>query len=350
MIFSDNQTKHFYVLDGTTENTHYAVKVLNSGDLRRFVAMHSDGNETSDIINKKLVKSAVVNQVKPTYFRQWVAAIPVTVTAATTYRVYFYLENMLGFGIQDRFDRVASYTTGASETTGLNVATAIKNDLDSQLNDGGPVKGDFTVALGTTSNSASYAPAFAQATANPAKSIVFDTNKFYYLPTGHTAGAALSAVTDKVEVDLVVVRENSTSSTYKFNELDMRMHTNPYAYNVTMSTAVGDDDVILDQKEIKATNTSTVYIKAAQKVKAMELYFMRNRADLYDLNKDFYTSILNNTHVTSDDQAYYTIDIDYAYSDTLGFTYHSDKQMSVAVPTSTKSDATTIMNKILSIS
>ena len=349
MIFGDNQTKHFYVLDGTTKNTHYAVKILNSGDLRRFVTLHSDGNETSDIINKKLVKNAVVNQVKPTYFRQWVAAIPATVSNATTYRVYFYLENMLGFGVQDRFDRVASYTTGTGET-GAAVATALKNDLDSQLNDGGPVKGDFTVAVGTTSNSASYAPAFAQATANPAKSIVFDTNKFYYLPTGHTAGDALSDVTDKVEVALVVVRENSASSTYKFNELDMRMHANPYAYNVTMSTAVGDDGVILDQKEIKATDTATVYIKAAQKVKAMELYFMRNRADLYDLNPNFYTSILNNTHVTSDDQAYYTIDIDYAYSDTLGFTYHSDKQISVAVPTSTKSDATTIMNKILSIS
>ena len=318
MIFGDNQTKHFYVLDGVTATTNYLVTPSGSADLKRFIAVHSDGNETSDVINKKLVKKAVVNEVKPTYFRTWTVTAPSAVAADTTYHIYFYLENMLGFGMQDRWDRVASYTakTGDSVAT---VMTALKNDLDSKLNDAGPIKGDFTVTSGSSNS--------------------------------------------------IVVAENPNGPSFKggITELDLRMHTNPYAYNVTMSTFDGTS-AWGGQKEIRGVENSNngTYISAATKVLAMELYFLRNRGDLYDLNKDFYTSILNKTHtklvnqsidstgdtpvIVETPQAYYIIDIDYAYSDTLGFTYHSDKQLSIAVPTSTKSDATAIMNAILDIS
>ena len=363
-LFGDNQTKQFYALKGKTSD-YYGVKALGN-DVR--VMIYKDATAktagtalyTTDILNRKLVKHYAAKAVKPTYFRQWIVGIPAIVTADTTYRVYFYLENMLGFGVQDRLDRVAIYTTGASETTGSTVATGLKNNLDAQLNNAGPVKGDFIVAVASGTG---IVPTFAQATANAAKTFVYDNSgsKYYYLPTGHTAGDALSAVTDKVEVSLLVVKENKDSDTYKYEELDMRMHTNPYAYNVTMSTAAGDGVITLgtgtgalEQKDIHATDTTDVYISATTKVLSMELYFLRNRADLYDLSKNFYTNILNNPDTAAADY-WATIDIDYAFSDTQGYTYHSDKQLSIAVPSSTSdadavSNATTIMNAILGIS
>lgn len=337
MLFSDNQTKHFYVLDGVTATTNYLVTPSGSADLKRFIAVHSDGNETSDVINKKLVKKAVVNEMKPTYFRNWTITAPTSVAAGTTYYLYFYLENMLGFGMQDRWDRVASYTA-----TGTDAATVMQNlalDLWGKLNAAGPIKNDFDVYYGGTLVTKSD----------------FET---------HTLPTAASGTN-------IVVKETLAGSGTDVDDLALRMHTNPYAYNVTMSTGKSVDGTIepwtSSQKEIKGVDdTNRVYISAAKKVLAMELYFLRNRGDLYDLNKDFYTSILNKTHtklvnqsidstgdtpvIVETPQAYYIIDIDYAYSDTLGFTYHSDKQLSIAVPTSTKSDATAIMNAILDIS
>jgi len=379
MIFSDNQTKHFYVLDGTTENTHYAVKVLNSGDLRRFVALHSDGNETSDIINKKLVKNAVVNQVKPTYLRKWVVNPVAANTAGGTYMadgttcyLYFYLENMLGMGMQDRWDRVASYKVSGETTTPAMVMTGLKNDLNLKLNAAGPIKNDFIVTVLDGSMSVDDAESIFKTTDTPDSDSWTEGTDSESLTKGsgtvsgkkytlvkHEGEYKKTYIYDNVAEDLdvnsLVVYENAASDTFQsLTELDLRMHTNPYAYNVTMSTGITTNNGIEawsdSQKEIKATETGDVYLSAALKVKAMEMYFLRNRADKYDLNADFYTSILNKSRVTNMSQAYYTIDIDYAFSDTQGYTYHSDKQISVAVPTSTKSDATTIMNKILSIS
>jgi hypothetical protein len=195
--------------------------------------------------------------------------------------------------MQDRWDKVASYTAknGDNATT---VMTALKNDLDLKLNGAGPIKNDFTVTLSGTS---------------------------------------------------VVVAENPNSETFaELGELDMRMHTNPYAYNVTMSTGEANGNEITPwggQKQILGVEDSTIgtYIKAATKVLAMELYFLRNRADRYDLNKDFYASILNKTNTDTAAETYYTVDIDYAFSDTQGYTYHSDKQLSIAVPAKATADA-----------
>ena len=106
------------------------------------------------------------------------------------------------------------------------------------------------------------------------------------------------------------------------------------------------------QKEIKGVaDTSRVYISAATKVLAMELYFLRNRGDMYDLNPDFYTSIMNEANTNTSATSYYTVDIDYAFSDTQGYTYHSDKQLSIAVPGASGSPydsaAKTLMNAIV---
>ena len=98
MIYSDLQTKHFYALKGKTSD-YYGVKAL--GDNVR-VMIYKDATAkaagtalyTTDILNRKLVKHYAAKAVKPTYFRQWIVGIPATVTADTTYRVYFYLENL----------------------------------------------------------------------------------------------------------------------------------------------------------------------------------------------------------------------------------------------------------------
>ena len=280
MIFGDNQTKHFYVIPASDG---YTVKNLEDSNLFRLI-LNQDNNQkvTSDVIDRKLIKKIKINEVKPTYFRTWTVAAPSAVVADTTYHIYFYLENMTGFGMQDRWDRVATYTakTGDSVAT---VMTALKNDLDSKLNDAGPIKGDFTVTSGSSNS--------------------------------------------------IIVAENPNGPSFKggITELDLRMHTNPYAYNVTMSTFDGTS-AWGGQKEIRGVEASAngTYISSATKVMAMELYFLRNRGDLYDLNKDFYTSILNKNQQLTADATYYTLDIDYAFSDTQGYTYHSDKQLSIA--------------------
>lgn len=279
-LFSDNQTKHFYVIPASNG---YTVKDLENSDLVTLI-LNQDNNQkvTTDVINRKLIKHAKINKVKPTYFRKWTVAAPSSVTAGHTYYVYFYLENMMGFGMQDRWDRVASYT--ATTTNVSEVMNALRTELDLKLNGAGPIKNDFTVTLNGTS---------------------------------------------------IEVAENPNSDTFTpLDKLDLRMHTNPYAYNVTMSTGETVDGEIRpwadDQKQITAVNTTNVYISAATKVMAMELYFLRNRADKYDLTKDFYASILNTPQTITANADYYTLDIDYAFSDTQGYTYHSDKQLSIA--------------------
>lgn len=286
MIYGDNQTKHFYVLKSTDT---VSVKDLEDSNLFRVVGADANSKAifTSDVIDRKLIKKIKINEVKPTYFRKWTVNALSAVTAGTTYYVYFYLENMMGFGMQDRWDRVANYTAKTGDTVAT-VMTALKDNLNLKLNGAGPIKNDFTVTL--------------------------DTNN-------------------------IVVAENPASETFaQLTELDLRTHTNPYAYHVTMSTGMTTDNGIEAwsdaQKEITAVNdTNNVYIKSATKVLDMELYFLRNRGDLYDLTKDFGTSILNKPRTEDSNGLYYTLDIDYAFSDTQGYTYHSDKQLSIACAT-----------------
>lgn len=294
MLFSDNQTKHFYALNAATDGSTgvlYAVKTLANSDNIR-VLLYKDATSktageamaTTDVISRKLIKRAKVNEVKPTYFRTWTVAAPSTVTAGTTYHIYFYLDNMMGFGMQDRWDIVAAYTAKSGDTVAT-VMTALKNTLDSKLNGAGPIKNDFTVTSGSSNS--------------------------------------------------IIVAENPNGPAFKggITALDLRMHTTPYMYNVTMSTFDGTS-AWGNQKEIHGVEAAAngTYISAATKVLAMELYFLRNRGDLYDLSKDFYTSILNETNTNTNATSYYTVDIDYAFSDTQGYTYHSDKQLSIAVP------------------
>lgn len=315
MVFSDNQTKHFYALNAATDGSDgvlYEVKALANSDAIR-VMLYKNATDktagkamaTTDIINRKLIKRAKVNEVKPIYYRKWVVNPMSSVSAGKTYRLYFYLENMYGFGIQDRWDLVASHTATSTDTV-ASVMAALKTDLDGKLNPtyaDTPLKNDFTVSVDNSTN-------------------------------------------------VITVAENPNSKTFRqLNEMALRMHDNPYVYDVTLSTYDGDTVWGSNARRILPQNTANVYVSAAQKVQAMELYFLRNRADLYDLTKDFNVSILNETNTNTSATSYYTVDIDYAFSDTQGYTYHSDKQLSIAVPGAANSPydsaAKTLMNAIV---
>lgn len=281
MIYSDNQTKHFYALKSTD-----TVEVNESVDGKKIRLIFKDNNgnafATSDMIDRKLILKMDVKEVLPVRFRTWTVNAPSTVEAGKTYRIYFYLENLLGFGIQDRWDLVAAYTAKANDTA-TTVMTALSKELDGKLNAAGPIKGDFNVTL-----------------------------------SGST----------------ITVAENTASKTYKFSKNDIYLHGTPYMYDVTMSTfdgneAWGNQKVIYAQDVAGANG---IRIPAAMRVLDMEHYFLRNRADLYDLTPDFYTSIINETNTDESASAYYTLDLHYAFSDELGFTYFSEKDLTVACP------------------
>lgn len=292
MIHADNQTKHFYAMKSGDK---VIVKDLADSNLFRINVTDEDDEilATSDVINRKLVLKAKISEVEPTYYRKWTVTAPTTVTASKTYHVYFYLENMIGYGMQDRWDRVASYTAKDGDTV-ANVMTALKEDLDLKLNAAGPIKDDFTVTDG--------------------------------------------------ERNSIVVTENKNSDTYQYGtEMDMLIHNYPYLYNVTMSTF--DGETAWTNKVIVAENTTDERISAATKVLDMERYFLRNRGDKYQLTKPFDVSIINKSNTDTAASAYYTLDIDYAFSDTQGYTYHSNKQISIACPT--RSVLETLMTKIL---
>lgn len=282
MMYSDNQTKHFYALKSTDT---VAVNDASNSDAFRLVFNNANGDAfaTSDVIDRKHILQMKISEVLPIRFRTWTVNAPSTVDAGKTYRIYFYLENMLGFGIQDRWDLVAAYTAKSGDTPTI-VMNALKAELDGKLNAAGPIKGDFNVTI-----------------------------------SGST----------------ITVAENTASKTYKFTKNDIYLHGTPYMYDVTMSTfdgneAWGGQKVIYAQDVAGAAG---IRIPAAMRVLDMEHYFVRNRADLYDLTPDFYTSIINETNTDENASTYYTLDIHYAFSDSLGFTYFSEKDITIACPT-----------------
>lgn len=354
-LFSDNQTKHFYVIPASNG---YTVKDLENSDLVTLI-LNQDNNQkvTTDVINRKLIKHAKINKVKPTYFRKWTVTAPSTVTAGNTYHIYFYLENMMGFGMQDRWDRVASYTTDIYDNSGTpathdTISTVMQHlavDLYSKLNMAGPIKNDFVIALSTRTVGSAWNSTTDTESDTTSSNIRTIVAKEMINDIATKVTYAINLNKDVIKEDYVndftklnptanantlIVYENSASDTFTpLDALDFRMHTNPYVYNVTMSTGMTTEKGIEPwggQKQIFATNTSDKYISSATKVMDMELYFLRNRADKYDLTKDFYASILNKPQTITANADYYTLDIDYAFSDTQGYTYHSDKQLSIA--------------------
>lgn len=292
MLYSDNQTGHFFV--AASSNDVRATRPVN----HKFRILVANGEDAaaSDLLDDRLILNKGVKAVAPIYYRKWVVAPMNSVVANTTYSLYFYLENMLGFGLQDRWDIVASYTTGA-DVTGVSAATvmeAIKNDLIEKIgakgakHQDGPIANDFIVELDGTS---------------------------------------------------IVVKENPASKTYRFNELDMRTHDHPYMYDLTLSTYDGNAIWGNNNKVIYAQNTTDIRVKSGMIVKDMEHYFSRNRADIYDLNPNFGASIINELYA-DENKNYSIVNIHYAFSDGLGFSYRSEKDLNIAVEEANAGDTT----------
>ena len=379
--YSDLQTKHFYGLLSGDHPDHVDVKTNSASGLTRIMGYKdADWNSTepvdgakalwtSDIFDKKLVKRAKITEVLPTYFRKWVINPMASVASDTTYSLYFYLENMNGFGIQDRWDLVSDYTTESGTSNTVNdVMTALKNDLNEKLNPvyaDTPLKNDFKVTILDGTMSVKEAEKIFKTTDTPDSASWTDSdsesltkgsgtvsgNK--YTLVKHEGSYKKTYVYDNVAEDLavnsIVVYENSESTTFeKLDELAYRMHDNPYVYDVTLSTYDNKKNAIWgdNAKRIMPTETNEVYVSAYSKLLAMELFFLRNRADLYDLTSDFKTSIMNKPRVNEADYAY-VLDIDYAFSDTQGYTYHSDKQMAFGV-TSSSHGTPSVLSGILS--
>ena len=297
--YSDNQTGHLYVIKSNDK-----VKISNLNGSDKFSIVISDSNNnpiyTTDVIEKKHILKHKINTVEPIYFRKWtVKALTAAPVADTLYSLYFYLENMQGFGMQDRWDIAATYKAKTGDTIAT-VMTALKDELVNKISavgsigNFGPIANDFIVELDGSNN--------------------------------------------------IIVKENPASKTYTHNDTEILMGAAPYEYDLTLSTYDGNGLWGGNPRRINAENTTTVRFAAGVVVKDMENFFARNRADLYSLSPNFNTSIVNDLRAESD-QNYIMYNMHYAFSDGLGFTYFSEKDLNLAVDLR-NADAITELGKI----
>ena len=319
--YSDNQTGHLYVLSNNASSPTVSDSMVVSNTVNHMfnIKFKHGGvvDEVSDIIDDRRILNIGVKAVKPVYFRKWVVK-PITLSdlpasgEEKTFSLYFYLENMTGFGLQDRYDIVASYKATSSDTV-TTVMTALTNELAEKISAAGttganakfsPIANDFTVTMDTTTSSSTYC--------------------------------------------YITVAENTASPTYQHSDMEIMTNGAPYEYDLTLSTYDGTSTWGGNPRRINAENTSTVRFTSGVVVKDMENFFMRNRKDLYSLSPNFSTSIINEGN--ADRTKYYSmVNVHYAYSDSLGFTYYSEKDLNIAVVEASEgatTNGTAFMNAI----
>lgn len=327
MTYSDNQTGHLFVLSNATSSPTVADTMVIGNTVDHLFNIkfgHKESStfvtdEVSDNIDDRRILKIDVKAVTPVYFRKWVVK-PITINdlpaqgEEKTFSLYFYLENMTGFGLQDRWDIVASYKATNSDTV-TTVMTALTNELAEKISAAGttganakfsPIANDFTVTMDTTTSSSTYC--------------------------------------------WITVAENSASPTYSHTDMEIMTNGAPYEYDLTLSTYDGNSTWGGNPRRIIAENTSTVRFKSGVVVKDMENFFMRNRKDLYSLSPNFGASIVNEGNADRDNY-YSMVNVHYAYSDSLGFTYYSEKDLNIAVVEAAEGDTyngTAFMNAILS--
>jgi hypothetical protein len=233
---------------------------------------------------------------------------------------------MQGFGMQDRWDITATYKVKNGDDDAA-IMAHLAMELYAKINVSGPIKNDFIISYG-------------------GKDITEKDYEVYAnkgtLPTA-TSG------------NNIIVRENDTPNypTYTHSDMEIRTNAHPYEYDLTLSTYDGTDLWGNNPRRIgpDKTNpsTDTVRFKSGVIVKDMEQFFMRNRMDLYSLNPNFNTSIVNDLKADRT-AAYSIVNIHYAFSDGLGFTYYSEKDLNIAVKEAAENsttNGTTVMNAIL---
>lgn len=312
MVYGDNQTKHFYVVTGSAG---VAKKALAGTDKFR-LNIHEGGNAagtasnvtaTTDIFDKNLIKDVRVSTPKGIATRTWTINIHGNPVANTTYKLYFYIEDLYGFGIQDRWDRVASYKATSTTASDLykGLAKDIKNKLYGDRYKIGPIADDF---------------------------------EFYVTTSGSDVAVDSSSFDAATATGIKIVEKTVTPT-----EMDIRvLHNFPHRYDVIISGITDDDNQWISDgssSTVLYSEPSVAYGHNGVKIYDMEHYFNRNRADLYDITKDFYTSIPNKQYssLTGD---YATVDVHYAYKDSGSFDYASEKDLTIAVPATTATDFT----------
>jgi len=316
--YSDNQTGHLFVLSNATSNPTVSDSMVVSDTVNHMfnIKFKHDGivDEVSDIIDDRRILNIGVKAVTPVYYREWIVKpITANVSTPTTYNLYFYLENMTGFGLQDRWDIVASYKASTGDTPAI-VMEALRKDLAEKIS-----------AAGTTGANAKFSPI---------------ANDFTVTKETRTIGGSSVA-------NCIVVAENPASPTYKHTDNEIMTNGAPYEYDLTLSTYDGTSTWGDNPRRINAKN-STVRFTSGVVVKDMENFFMRNRKDLYSLSPNFNTSIINEGN--ADRTKYYSmVNVHYAYSDSLGFTYYSEKDLNIAVVEASEgatTNGTAFMNAI----
>lgn len=306
--YSDNQTGHLFVVDSPD-------KVQVSPTVKHLFKMSfNHGNndvETSDILDDRRILNIKVKPVSPVYYRKWTVEPLANITAKenTTYSLFFYLENMLGFGLQDRWDLAATYKTGSTAPASFSTVLGhLAFSLYGKLNVEGPIKNDFTITVGNTT---------------------IDSNAWKDYGSTRNLPNSMSNATS------IIIAENPDSPTYSHNYLEILTNSHPYEYDLTLSTYEDHNNAIWNKdskRRISAENNTDVgpRFTSGVIVKDMENFFMRNRADLYSLTPNFGVSIINKLRANKDAN-YSIVNVHYAFSDGLGFTYYSEKDLNIAV-------------------
>lgn len=359
--YSDNQTGHLYVLSNaaTSWTPGNDVVISNTVDHKFNIKVKHNNvvDETTDQLDDRYILSVTCKEVTPVYYRKWTVKPMSAVTADTLYSLYFYLENMLGFGLQDRWDIAATYRAKTGDTVST-VMTALKDNLINKISakgsigNFGPIANDFIVTVldgtltkadadfifGVTATSTSTSWTTGTDTESLTKGSGTTSGKKYIL-VKHEGTNKVTYTYDNVAEDYadnaVIILENKGSNTYTHTDLEILMGSHPYEYDLTLSTYDGTNTWGNNPRRITAENTATARFTSGVVVKDMENFFMRNRKDLYSLTPNFNTSIVNEGN--ADRSKYYSIvNVHYAFSDNLGFSYFSEKDLNIAVVENTE--------------
>lgn len=367
--YSDNQTGHLYVLGNntSTDNTWVAdgtdVVIGRTIDNKFNIQIKHGGviDEVTDQIDSRHILNVKATAVDPVYYRRWKVNPMASLVGNTKYSLYFYLENTIGFGINDRTDIAVSYDATDSTVNDGNhdaddaalikkAMSALKDKLNAAINTKGygSIVGDFIVTMLDGSLSVADATTIFGVTPTTSttstgseslsKTNGTGTTKTYTLvkivgTTETTYKFTNSPVNIDINDNCIYVYENKNSDTYKHTDNEIMIGAHPYEYDLTLSTYENYNNATWgtgNGRRIYAENTSTVRFGSGVIVKDMENFFMRNRADLYSLSPNFNASIINNP-IADTSKNYSIVNVHYAFSDNLGFSYLSEKDLNIAV-------------------
>lgn len=337
MNYSDNQTRHFYVI----ANSDGVIKQPANSDkfrLKFYEGGYSSSNNTitatSDVISKNSIKNLTVSTPDAYIPKEW----NIYVTDGTTvgdvredakYKIQFLAENILNMGQQSRMARTIMVKTEKNPTDDA-LYIALAKECYNQI------LGNVSL-LNSNSNNIKTGPINDEVEIG----ITYNGNFINVEDFTSSTTAAECLTIRQKKVDINKIKEDIITHNYP-----------PYNINITISgeciwttEETGDNGKkkIIYHTEYWITDSTTTTAKQyaesvdtvgtyynGDRIYDMEHFFKRNRADRYDLNSDFYTSIINTLYAEVD-KNYNCVDFTYSYGDNLGFSYRSDKNITIAV-------------------